>query len=35
MPVGGVKLSGYGRELGLAGMREWVNQQSVWIGALG
>jgi len=33
MPVGGVKLSGYGRELGLAGMREWVNQQSVWIGA--
>ena len=33
MPVGGVKLSGYGRELGVAGMREWVNQQSVWIGA--
>jgi acyl-CoA reductase-like NAD-dependent aldehyde dehydrogenase len=33
MPVGGVKLSGYGRELGIAGMREWVNQQSVWIGA--
>jgi acyl-CoA reductase-like NAD-dependent aldehyde dehydrogenase len=32
MPVGGVKLSGYGRELGVAGMREWVNQQSVWIG---
>jgi succinate-semialdehyde dehydrogenase/glutarate-semialdehyde dehydrogenase len=32
MPVGGVKLSGYGRELGIAGMREWVNQQSVWIG---
>jgi succinate-semialdehyde dehydrogenase/glutarate-semialdehyde dehydrogenase len=35
MPVGGVKLSGYGRELGIAGMREWVNQQSVWIGASG
>ncbi|MEJ0035512.1 MAG: aldehyde dehydrogenase family protein [Gammaproteobacteria bacterium] len=35
MPVGGVKLSGYGRELGVAGMREWVNQQSVWIGAPG
>ena len=35
MPVGGVKLSGYGRELGLAGMREWVNQQSVWIGTAG
>jgi succinate-semialdehyde dehydrogenase/glutarate-semialdehyde dehydrogenase len=33
MPVGGVKLSGYGRELGIAGMREWVNQQSVWIGS--
>jgi succinate-semialdehyde dehydrogenase/glutarate-semialdehyde dehydrogenase len=32
MPVGGVKLSGYGRELGAAGMKEWVNQQSVWIG---
>jgi len=32
MPVGGVKLSGYGRELGIAGMREWVNQQAVWIG---
>jgi succinate-semialdehyde dehydrogenase/glutarate-semialdehyde dehydrogenase len=32
MPVGGVKLSGYGRELGVAGMREWVNAQSVWIG---
>jgi acyl-CoA reductase-like NAD-dependent aldehyde dehydrogenase len=32
MPVGGVKLSGYGRELGVAGMKEWVNQQSVWVG---
>jgi len=32
MPVGGVKLSGYGRELGAAGMLEWVNRQSVWIG---
>ena len=32
MPVGGVKLSGYGRELGVAGIKEWVNQQSVWIG---
>lgn len=31
MPVGGVKLSGYGRELGVAGMREWVNQQAVWV----
>jgi acyl-CoA reductase-like NAD-dependent aldehyde dehydrogenase len=32
MPVGGTRLSGYGRELGAAGMKEWVNQQSVWIG---
>jgi succinate-semialdehyde dehydrogenase/glutarate-semialdehyde dehydrogenase len=32
MPVGGIKLSGYGRELGAAGMRELVNLQSVWVG---
>jgi succinate-semialdehyde dehydrogenase/glutarate-semialdehyde dehydrogenase len=35
MPVGGIKLSGYGRELGAAGMKEWVNRQSVWIGKQG
>lgn len=32
LPVGGVKLSGYGRELGAAGIRELINLQSVWIG---
>lgn len=34
MPVGGTKLSGYGRELGVAGMKEWVNLQSVWVGGV-
>ena len=31
LPVGGVKLSGYGRELGRAGMLELCNTQTVWI----
>lgn len=32
LPVGGVKLSGYGRELGRAGLLELCNQQTVWVG---
>ena len=31
LPVGGVKLSGYGRELGRAGMLELCNTQTVWV----
>jgi succinate-semialdehyde dehydrogenase len=32
VPVGGVKKSGYGRELSHFGIREFVNAQTVWFG---